>query len=252
MTEYVPPKVWTWDQPSGGQFASINRPIAGPTHDKELPVGKHPFQLYSLGTPNGQKVSIMFEELLEHGHTDADYDAWLINIGEGDQFGSGFVGVNPELEDPGAGRPKRSRADPRLRIRRDPRPSCREVWRTSLPAFGPGACGDLVVAVLADGQRALPRWRLRPLLLLRTRKARISDQSLRDGDQAAARRTRPPPGGERFRRGRDYSIADIAIWPWYGQLALDRSYKDAGEFSSRLVIIATSSAGPARSMPGQP
>ena len=89
MTEYVPPKVWTWDQPNGGQFASTNRPIAGPTHDKELPVGKHPFQLYSLGTPNGQKVSIMFEELLERGHADAEYAAWLININEGDQFGSG-------------------------------------------------------------------------------------------------------------------------------------------------------------------
>ena len=99
-TEYVPPKIWTWDQPSGGQFATINRPIAGPTHDKPLPVGKHPFQLYSLGTPNGQKVSIMFEELLERGHSGAEYDAWLIRIGEGDQFGSGFVGVNPNSKIP--------------------------------------------------------------------------------------------------------------------------------------------------------
>src|ERR1044072_8376997 len=89
MNEYIPPKVWAWDQPSGGQFASINRPIAGPTRDEDLPVGKHPFQLYSLGTPNGQKVSIMFEELLERGHNGADYDAWLINIGEGDQLSDG-------------------------------------------------------------------------------------------------------------------------------------------------------------------
>src|ERR1044071_10496060 len=100
MTESVPPKVWTWDQPSGGQFASTNRPIAGPTHNKELPVGKHPFQLYSLGTPNGQKVSIMFEELLAKGHKGAEYDAWLIKIGDGEQFGSGFVAANPNSKIP--------------------------------------------------------------------------------------------------------------------------------------------------------
>src|SRR6201990_2414946 len=100
MTEYVPPKVWKWDEPSGGDSASITRPIAGPTHDKELPVGKHPFQLYSLATPNGQKVAIMFEELLAKGHKDAEYDAWPIRIGEGDQFGSGFVAVNPNSKIP--------------------------------------------------------------------------------------------------------------------------------------------------------
>ena len=100
MTDYVPPKVWTWEQPSGGQFASINRPVAGPTHDNNLPVGKHPFQLYSLATPNGQKVSIMFEELLEKGHGDAEYDAWPIRIGDGDQFGSGFVDINPNSKIP--------------------------------------------------------------------------------------------------------------------------------------------------------
>src|SRR4029450_12322377 len=94
-TEYVPPKVWTWESPSGGEFANINRPVAGPTHDKALPVRKHPFQLYSLATPNGQKVAIMFEELLEKGHGDAEYDAWPIRIGDGDQFSSGFVAINP-------------------------------------------------------------------------------------------------------------------------------------------------------------
>ena len=98
-TPYLPPKVWTWDKENGGQFASINRPIAGPTHDKVLPIGKHPFQLYSLATPNGQKVTILFEELLAAGH-DAEYDAWLINIGKGDQFGSGFVAVNPNSKIP--------------------------------------------------------------------------------------------------------------------------------------------------------
>src|SRR6266705_3676800 len=97
---YAPPKVWTWNRESGGRFASINRPIAGPTHDKELPVGRHPLQLYSLGTPNGQKVTIMLEELLALGHARADYDAWLIKIGEGDQFGSGFVAANPNSKIP--------------------------------------------------------------------------------------------------------------------------------------------------------
>jgi GST-like protein len=94
-TDYTPPKVWTWNKPSGGQFASINRPVSGPTHEKELAVGKHPLQLYSLATPNGQKVTIMLEELLALGHKGAEYDAWLIKIGDGEQFGSGFVAVNP-------------------------------------------------------------------------------------------------------------------------------------------------------------
>ena len=100
-TKYTPPEVWTWDKENGGQFANINRPIAGPTHDKELPRGKHPFQLYSLGTPNGRKVTMMFEELLAAGHSGAEYDAWLIDIGQGDQFGSGFVSVNPNSKIPG-------------------------------------------------------------------------------------------------------------------------------------------------------
>ena len=99
-SEYTPPKVWTWNKPNGGQFANINRPIAGPTHDKELPVGRHPLQLYSLATPNGVKVTVMLEELLALGHTGAEYDAWLIKIGEGDQFGSGFVAVNPNSKIP--------------------------------------------------------------------------------------------------------------------------------------------------------
>src|SRR5689334_23353537 len=94
-TAYTPPKIWTWDKESGGRFAAINRPVAGPTHDKALPVGRHPLQLYSLGTPNGVKVTILLEELLAAGHDGAEYDAWLINIGKGEQFGSGFVAVNP-------------------------------------------------------------------------------------------------------------------------------------------------------------
>src|SRR5688500_6091535 len=101
MTEpYLPPKVWTWDKDNGGEFAAINRPIAGPTHARELPVGRHPFQLYSLATPNGQKVTILFEELLAAGFRDAEYDAWLVRIAEGEQFGSGFVAVNPNSKIP--------------------------------------------------------------------------------------------------------------------------------------------------------
>src|ERR1700742_1388066 len=99
-SDYVPPKVWTWNKANGGVFASINRPGAGPTHEKELPVGRHPLQLYSLATPNGQKVTILLEELLALGHTDAEYDAWLIRIGDGDQFGSGFVKANPNSKIP--------------------------------------------------------------------------------------------------------------------------------------------------------
>ena len=99
-TEYTPPKVWTWNKENGGRFASINRPIAGPTHDKDLQVGKHPIQLYSLGTPNGVKVTVMLEELLAKGHAGAEYDAWLVNIGEGDQFSSGFVSANPNSKIP--------------------------------------------------------------------------------------------------------------------------------------------------------
>src|ERR1700747_2113253 len=98
--DYMPPKVWSWDKPNGGRFANINRPIAGPTHEKELPQGAHPLQLYSLGTPNGVKVTILLEELLALGHSGAEYDAWLIKIGEGDQFGSGFVAVNPNSKIP--------------------------------------------------------------------------------------------------------------------------------------------------------
>ena len=118
-TAYTPPKVWTWDKENGGQFANINRPVAGPTHDKELPVGRHPLQLYSLATPNGVKVTVMLEELLARGHTGAEYDAWLINIREGDQFGSGFVGVNPNSKIPALDGSQRAGPDPRVRIRRD-------------------------------------------------------------------------------------------------------------------------------------
>ena len=149
---YTPPKVWTWDKENGGAFANINRPIAGPTHEKELPVGRHPLQLYSLATPNGVKVTVMLEELLALGHAGAEYDAWLIKINEGDQFGSGFVQREPQLEDPGAHGPERRRAGSRVRVGRDPPLPRGEVRR--VPAQGPrGAHRVLVVALLADGRR---------------------------------------------------------------------------------------------------
>ncbi len=160
---YVPPPVWEWKQPNGGSFASINRPIAGATHEKALPVGRHPLQLYSLGTPNGQKVTILLEELLALGHTGAEYDAWLVRINDGEQFGSGFVEVNPNSKIPRPARSQRPDAHPRVRIRRDPGPPRGEVRR--LPAEGlRAACRVPLVAVLAGRQRAVSRRRLRALL----------------------------------------------------------------------------------------
>ena len=198
--EYTPPKVWTWNKESGGRFANINRPIAGATHEKELPVGKHPFQLYSLATPNGVKVTVMFEELLAKGHGGAEYDAWLIPISDGEQFGSRLRRDQPELEDPRAGRPLDARqADPCLRVRRDPALPRREVRR--VPADRPVRARRVpVVAVLADGRGAVSRRRLRPLLRLCADEDRVRDRPLRDGGEAAARRARPAPRGERVRR----------------------------------------------------
>ena len=183
--DYVVPKVWTWDRPSGGQFASINRPIAGPTHDKELPVGDHPLQLYSLGTPNGQKVTIMLEELLAAGHERAEYDAWYIDIGEGDQFGSGFVELNPNSKIPALlDRQRSGKAAAGFRERVDPALPRREVRR--LPAQGPGGADrGAELAVLADGIGAVPRRRLRPFLHVCAGQDPICDRPLRDGGEAA-------------------------------------------------------------------
>ncbi len=182
---YVPPKVWTWDKASGGRFASINRPVSGATHDQALPVGRHRLQLYSLGTPNGVKVTIMLEELLAAGHADADYDAWLIRIGEGDQFGSRLRRGQPEQQDPGDDGPQHGSAAPPVRERLDPRLSRREVRR--LPADrAPQARGDLQLADVADGRGAVRRWRLRAFLSLCPVQDRICDRPLRDGDEAAA------------------------------------------------------------------
>jgi GST-like protein len=231
MNEYIPPKVWAWDQPSGGQFASINRPIAGPTRDGDLPVGKHHFQLYSLGTPNGQKVSIMFEELLERGHKGADYDAWLINIGEGDQFTSGFVDVNPNSKIPAL--LDRSGPDP-VRIFESgailvhlaekfgeflPESGSERAetlswlfWQVGSAPFVGGGFGHFFSYAPEKLEYAINRYAMET-----KRQLDVLDRRLKDNE---------------FIAGDDYTIADIAIWPWYGQLALDRSYKDAGEFLS--------------------
>ena len=231
MTEYVPPKVWTWDQPSGGQFASINRPIAGPTHEKELPVGKHPFQLYSLGTPNGQKVSIMFEELLERGHRDAEYDAWLINIGEGDQFGSGFVDVNPNSKIPAL--LDRSGPEP-VRVFEsgsilvylaekfgeflpDSGPERAETlswlfWQMGSAPFLGGGFGHFFAYAPTKIEYAINRYAMETKRQLDVLNRQLSKHE--------------------FIAGSEYSIADIAIWPWYGQLALGKSYPDAHTFLS--------------------
>ena len=197
---YTPPKVWSWNKESGGRFAGINRPIAGPTHEKELPVGRHPLQLYSLATPNGVKVTVMLEELLALGHKGAEYDAWLIRI-DGNQFGSGFVAVNPNSKIPA------------LMDRSGPEPirvfesgailvHLAEKFGAFLPSRRSGARGMPVVAVLADGQRAFSRRRLRPLLRLRADQDRIRHRPLRDGGEAPARRARPPPCRQRVSRRR--------------------------------------------------
>ena len=197
-SEYAPPKVWTWDKAKGGRFAKTNRPIAGPTHEKELPVGRHPLQLYSLGTPNGVKVTIMLEELLALGKSGAEYDAWLIDIGEGEQFGSGFVAVNPNSKIPAL--VDRSGPTP-IRVFESgrscsisPRSSARfcQPRRPRAPNAFPGCSG---------------RWAARPIwvaawpfLRLRADQDRICHRPLRDGGEAAARRARPPPCRKRLRR----------------------------------------------------
>lgn len=225
---YTPPKVWTWDAESGGKFASTNRPIAGATHDKELPVGEHPFQLYSLATPNGVKITVMFEELLAAGH-DAEYDAWLIDIGEGDQFGSGFVEINPNSKIPAL--LDRSGAAPvRVFESGSILMHLAEKYAAFLPASGPERTEVLNWLFWQMGSApylgggfghfyayAPEKWEY-PI----NRFAMETKRQLDVLDRALAERD--------FIAGGEYSIADIAIWPWYGQLALDRSYDDAGTF----------------------
>jgi GST-like protein len=226
-TEYTPPKVWTWDAESGGRFASINRPIAGATHDKELPVGKHPFQLYSLATPNGVKVTVMLEELLAAGHSGAEYDAWLVNIGEGDQFGSGFVDVNPNskipaLMDRSGDAPQRVFESGAILLYlaekfgaflpSDPAQRTEALswlfWQMGSAPYLGGGFGHFYAYAPEKFEYPINRFAMET-----KRQLDVMDRHLADNDYF---------GGE-------YSIADMAIWSWYGQLVLGRLYS-AAEF----------------------
>ena len=229
-TDYVPPKVWTWVKPSGGPFASLNRPIAGPTHEKELPVGRHPLQLYSLGTPNGVKVTILLEELLAQGHTGAEYDAWLIKIGEGDQFGSGFVKVNPNSKIPAL--LDRSLPNP-VRVFESgsillylaekfgaflPRDLAMRTetlnwlfWQMGSAPYLGGGFGPFYAYAPAKIEYAIDRFAMEV-----KRQLDVLDRRLADSQYLA---------------GADYTIADIAVFPWYGALAKGWTY-GAADFLS--------------------
>lgn len=227
-TPYTPPKVWTWDKDSGGRFANINRPIAGATHDKELPVGRHPFQLYSLGTPNGQKVTILFEELLEAGHREAEYDAWLVRINEGDQFGSGFVKINPNskipaLLDRSGSTPVRlfesgailmhlaERFRAFLPTDTAGRAECLSwlFWQMGSAPFLGGGFGHFYAYAPVKLEYPINRYAMEAKRQLDVLDRRLAEQE--------------------FIAGAEYTIADMAIWPWYGQLVLGQLY-GAGEF----------------------
>ncbi|MEP3442887.1 MAG: glutathione-dependent disulfide-bond oxidoreductase [Sulfitobacter sp.] len=227
MAEYTPPKVWTWDAESGGKFASINRPIAGATHDKERPVGKHPIQLYSLATPNGVKVTVLLEELLAAGHTGAEYDAWLINISDGDQFGSGFVEVNPNskipaLMDHSDGAPQRVFESGSILLYlaekfgafmpTDPALKTEMMnwlfWQMGSAPYLGGGFGHFYAYAPEKFEYPINRFTMET-----KRQLDVMDRHLAENDYFAG----------------DYSIADIAIWSWYGQLVLGRLY-DAAEF----------------------
>lgn len=226
---YVPPEVWTWDAESGGAFASINRPIAGPTHDKELPVGKHPFQLHSLGTPNGVKVTILFEELLAAGHSGAEYDAWFINIGEGDQFSSGFVEINPNSKIPAL--LDRSGEVPvrvfesgailmHLAEKFDaflgPKEKRAELlswlfWQMGSAPFLGGGFGHFYAYAPEKYEYPINRYAMET-----KRQLDVLDRHLAENT---------------YILGDDYTIADMAIYPWYGRTVEGNSY-DAGKFLS--------------------
>jgi GST-like protein len=226
---YVLPKIWTWDKPSGGAFANVNRPIAGSTHERELPVGKHPLQLYSRATPNGQKVSIMLEELLERGHSGGEYDAWPIDINKGDQFGSGFVEVNPNSKIPAL--IDRSGAEP-VRVFESgailvylaekfgeflPASGAARAetfswlfWQMGSAPFLGGGFGHFFAYAPEKFEYPINRYAMEA-----KRQLDVLNRQLAKHEYVA---------------GSEYTIADIAIWPWYGGLALDRIYDGAAEF----------------------
>ena len=230
-TGYTPPKVWVWNKPSGGQFASINRPIAGPTHDKELPVGKHPLQLYSLATPNGQKVTIMLEELLALGHKGAEYDAWLIKIAEGQQFGSGFVAVNPNskipaLLDRSGEKPIRVFESGAILtylaekfgalLPTDPaaRAECFSwlFWQMGSAPYLGGGFGHFYAYAPTKMEYPIDRFSMEV-----KRQLDVLDRRLAESEYIA---------------GPDYTIADIAIFPWYGGMVKGWLYGDSATFLS--------------------
>jgi GST-like protein len=228
---YVPPKVWTWNKENGGRFANINRPIAGPTQEKALPVGKHPFQLYSLATPNGVKVTVMFEELLAAGHSGAEYDAWLINIGQGDQFGSGFVEINPNSKIPAL--LDRSGPEP-IRVFESgaillhlaekfgaflpTEPKARAatlswlMWQMGSAPYLGGGFGHFYAYAPTKQEYPINRYAMEV-----KRQLDVLDRRLAESE---------------FIAGAEYSVADMAIWPWYGVLAQGQIYDDAGTFLS--------------------
>ncbi len=227
-TSYTPPKVWTWDAENGGQFASINRPIAGATHDKALPVGKHPLQLYSLATPNGVKVTVLLEELLAAGVSAAEYDAWIIRIGDGDQFGSGFVGVNPNskipaLMDHSVTPPQRvfesgaillylaEKFGMFLPTEHAARTECLSwlFWQMGSAPYLGGGFGHFYAYAPEKFEYPINRFTMETKRQLDVLNRQLADHP--------------------FIAGADYTIADMAIWAWYGQLVLGRQY-GAAEF----------------------
>ncbi|NWA25161.1 glutathione-dependent disulfide-bond oxidoreductase [Pseudomonas gingeri] len=229
-SEYLPPKVWTWQTENGGKFANINRPIAGATHDQDLPVGRHPLQLYSLATPNGQKVTILLEELLALGHSGAEYDAWLIHIGEGQQFGSGFVNVNPNskipaLMDYSGSKPIRifesgailqylaEKFGAFLPTEPAARAECLSwlFWQMGSAPYLGGGFGHFYAYAPTKIEYAIDRFAMET-----KRQLDVLDKQLAVSEYIA---------------GSEYSIADIAIWPWYGGLVKGRLY-EAAEFLS--------------------
>ena len=232
MTEsdYIPPKIWVWNKPSGGQFANINRPIAGPTHEQELPVGRHPLQLYSLGTPNGVKVTILLEELLALGHAGAEYDAWLIRIANGDQFGSGFVAVNPNSKIPAmidcsGAQPVRifesaailvylaEKFGAFLPTAGAARAECLSwlFWQVGSAPYLGGGFGHFYAYASTKFEYAIDRFAMEV-----KRQLDVLDRRLAESEYVA---------------GPDYTIADIAIFPWYGGLVKGWLY-EAAEFLS--------------------
>jgi len=225
---YVPPKVWTWQQPNGGRFANINRPVAGATHEQALPRGRHPLQLYSMGTPNGVKVTILLEELLALGHAGAEYDAWLIRIHEGAQFGSGFVEVNPNskipaLLDCSGPQPQRvfesgailmylaEKFAAFLPTDGARRAECLSwlFWQMGSAPFLGGGFGHFYAYAPVKIEYAIDRYAMEA-----KRQMDVLNQRL---------------AHSRYVAGDDYTIADMAIWPWYGAMARGEAY-DAGEF----------------------